>query len=75
MDEKFIGMFREVLENDEKTLMPGDKFRDFEEWSSLAYLALIAMIDSEYGVVIEAKDFKQLVTVGEVYDEIIRRTA
>ncbi len=36
---------------------------------------LIAMIDSEYGVVIEAKDFKLLLTVGEVYDEIIRRTS
>ncbi|MFH1120055.1 MAG: acyl carrier protein [Bacteroidota bacterium] len=75
MDEKFISMFREVLENDDKALMPGDKFRDYEEWSSLAYLALIASIDSDYGVVIEAKDFKQLLTVGEVYDEVKRRTS
>lgn len=75
MDEKFIGMFREALENDALSLMPGDKFREYEDWSSLAYLALIALIDSEYGVVIEAKDFKQLITVGEVYDEIVRRTS
>ncbi len=29
MDEKFISMFREVLENDEKTLM--DKLKDFKK--------------------------------------------
>ncbi len=75
MEEKFINMFREVLENDDKELNAADKFRDYEEWSSLAYLALVAMIDSEYGTVIQANEFKQLITVGEVYDEIMRRTA
>jgi acyl carrier protein len=68
MENNFIEKFKEVLEITERDIELNDKFREYEEWDSLAFLSLIAMIDEEYDVIIEGKDFKELHTV----DDIIR---
>ncbi len=73
MQEKFLLKFREVLEAPEKELSLDDMFRDYEEWNSLAFLSLIAMIDEEFDVIIEGKDFKQLQTVGDIIQAIKER--
>ena len=48
-------------------------FRELEEWNSLAFLSVIAFIDEEYDVIIEGNDFKNLITIGEIIDEIEKR--
>ncbi len=73
MEELFIQKFREVLEADNLEIKPEDKFREYEEWSSLVYLSLIAMIDEEFDVIIDGKDFKQLNTVGEIIGAVKAR--
>ena len=74
MIEKFIKNFREALDAEEgKTIRLEDRFRDYEEWDSLRYLSVIAMIDSEYDVIIETPDFRKLETVGELLEEIEKR--
>jgi len=73
MEELFIQKFREVLEADNLEIKPEDKFREYEEWSSLVYLSLIAMIDEEFNVIIDGKDFKQLNTVGEIIGAVKAR--
>lgn len=74
MDTKFINLFAEVLElEDEHGLTPKTIFRDLEQWDSLAYLSVIAMIDEEYDIVIEGNDFKKLLTLGDLINEIQRR--
>ena len=72
MDE-FIKIFKEALEIEKRELKMSDEFRNYPEWSSLSFLSLISMLDDEYGVIIETQDFRQLKTLQEVYDEILKR--
>jgi len=75
METKFIELFKETLEIEDREINKSDKFREYPEWDSLAFLSVIAMIDEEYDIVIEGNDFKQLITVGELIDEIGKRKA
>lgn len=70
MEQKFLQKFGEVLEAEDKVIALDDKFREYEEWNSLAFLSLIAMIDEEFDVIIEGKDFKQLQTVADIIQAI-----
>lgn len=73
MEEKFIEKIAEVLEIEDRKLALTDKFREYEEWDSLAFLSVIAMIDEEYDVLIEGKDFKKLETLGDIVNAIKER--
>ena len=73
MEEKFLQKFKEVLEVSDRDLSLTDHFRNYEEWDSLAFLLLIAMIDEEYDVIIDGKDFKQLETVADIQQAIKER--
>lgn len=73
MEQKFLQKFKEVLEAEEKEIGLEDKFREYDEWNSLAFLSLIAMIDEEFDVIIEGKDFKQLQTVADIIQAIKER--
>lgn len=73
MEQKFLQKFKEVLEAEEKEIALEDKFREYDEWNSLAFLSLIAMIDEEFDVIIEGKDFKQLQTVADIIQAIKER--
>jgi acyl carrier protein len=70
METLFIEKFKEVLEVSDRDLLLTDKFREYEEWNSLVFLSLIAMIDEEFDVIIEGKEFKKLETVGEIIEAI-----
>lgn len=65
--EKFIEKFAEALEREDEIRME-DEFRSYPEWSSIAYLSVIAMMDEEYGVQIEESEFKKLQTVQSLYE-------
>lgn len=65
--EKFIDKFAEALEREGEIKME-DEFRNYEEWNSIAYLSVIAMMDEEYETQIEESDFKNLRTVQDLYN-------
>ncbi len=65
--EKFIELFAEAIEREDEIKME-DNFRDYDEWSSIAYLSVIAMMDEEYDTLIEQADFKKLRTVQDLYN-------
>ncbi len=64
--EKFIELFAEAIEREDEIRME-DEFRNYPEWSSIAYLSVIAMMDEEYNTQIEEADFKKLKTVQDIY--------
>lgn len=70
METKFLTKFKEVLEVENRELKLEDNFREYEEWNSLVFLSLIAMIDEEFDVIIEGRDFKQLKTNAEIIEAI-----
>ena len=74
MEAKFLELIIEVLEIEGRTIQMSDALRDFDEWDSLARLSLIAMIDDEYGVVIEDEKFKSLRSLADLYEEIQARS-
>ncbi len=52
---------------------PETKFKEFDEWSSLTSLSIIAMIDDEYGVVVKGDEIRQAMTVQDLFDIIIAK--
>lgn len=72
MEQKFIENFKEVLEIEDHEIHMSDEFRTYEEWDSLAYLSVIAMIDEEYDKQIETADFKKLITVQDLFDAVTK---
>ena len=73
MEKEFLEKLKEALEIEDRELVLTDKFREYPEWNSLAFLSVIAMIDEEYDVIIEGKDFRKLETVGDIISAINER--
>ena len=73
MEEKFINLFKETLEINNQDITLSTKFRDLENWDSLSFLSVLAMLDEEYDVVIEGNDFRKLVTIEDLINEIKNR--
>ena len=65
--EKFIKLFAEAIEREGEIKME-DEFRNYDEWSSIAYLSVIAFMDDEYDTQIEEAEFKKLRTVQDLYN-------
>lgn len=70
MEEKFIDLFKETLEIKDQVITIKTVFRNLENWDSLTFLSVLAMIDEEYDVVIEGNDFRKLVTIEDLINEI-----
>lgn len=70
MEEKFLELFKETLDIEDRELKMSDVFRDYEEWDSIANLSVVAMIDVEYEVIIENSIFRELHTLQELWDSI-----
>ena len=64
--EKFIEQFQEILEIEDQEVKLEAKFRDYEEWDSLAVLSVLAMINEEYDIIIPRKEFDKMVTVEDI---------
>lgn len=47
---------------------PETKFKEFDEWSSLISLSIIAMVDDEYGITLKGDDIRKAVTVQDLFD-------
>ena len=74
MEAEFLEMITEVLEIEDREIQLADAFRDYDEWDSLARLTLSAEIDDKYNIVIEEEAFKNAITLGDLLNEIIKRT-
>lgn len=70
MEQKFIEQLKDILEIENVEVNMEDNFRDYENWDSMAALSVIAMIDDEFGVVINGEDFRQLHSVGDLIQAI-----
>lgn len=68
--EEFLSNVKDVLEIEDHEITLEDEFRAYDEWSSLAFLSLIAMIDDEYDVILDGNTFKSLITLGDVMKAI-----
>lgn len=69
--QRFIENFAEALEIEEvSSLNPEIEFRTLNQWDSINYLSVIAMLDEEYEIQIENSEFKKLNTIQDIVDYI-----
>ena len=72
MQSKFISLLAKILDMDANEIGLQDKFREYENWDSLAYLSLIAMMDEEFDICIYANNFKPLITVEDLVHAVTK---
>ena len=68
--QEFIEKFAEAIDVEATELTVDTEFRNLDEWDSVAYISLIAMMDEEYDIQIEMSTFKTLKTLGAIIEYI-----
>lgn len=68
-----INTFTQKIENEfeelEKgTLTPQTNYREIKDWSSMHALIIIALIDSEYDVLLKGDDLKETQTIQDLFN-------
>jgi acyl carrier protein len=70
MKEQFLEKVKETLEIEGRELQFSDNFKEYDEWDSLNLLSMIAMIDEDYGVVIDSNAMSKVQTLDELFQLI-----
>jgi acyl carrier protein len=70
MKEQFLAQVKDTLEITDREINFTDNFKEFEEWDSLNLLSIIAMIDEEYGVIIDSNAMSKINTIEELYNAV-----
>jgi len=67
----FVSKFAEQF--DSVGITPLTRYKDLEEWDSLAVLSIVAMVNSNYNVELIGADIRKAVTVEDLYKLVISR--
>jgi len=73
MTEKLINALAEAMEIEAAMIKEEDNFREYESYSSLTELSILAMLDSDFGIEIEMKEFNGYKTVKDLIDLVMSR--
>ena len=65
-EQEKIALIEETLELDEGTLTPETELEDVDEYTSMAKLSLIVMMDDEFGVKVTGDMIKSFRTVADI---------
>ena len=69
--KEFIENFAEQFDDtDLSELQPDTVFHELDEYTSLIALSIIAMVDEEYGVTLNANDMSSAVTIEDLYNTV-----
>lgn len=72
--KEFISKLEEQFDDLPKGKMqPESNFREIFEWNSINALIVIALVQTDYGVMIDAEDFRKAQTVNDIYSIIEQR--
>ena len=63
--DKLISQMIEIFEI--QSVSQDDILRNYEMWDSLSVISLIAALDDEFGITIEADDLMGIVTAGDLF--------
>ena len=66
MPEKFIATVAEALDKNVGSMTLTDRFRDYEEWDSLAVLAVMVALEESYNVVLSRHDLARCDTLRDL---------
>ena len=69
--EDFIENFAAQFDDTDAEMFTAEtNFKQLDEWSSLAALSIIAMVDDEYDVIIKGNDILNSETIQDLYNII-----
>ena len=72
--KEFIEHFAEQFEETQiESFTTETIFKELDEWSSLMALAIIGMVDEEYGVSLKGEDIRNSRTIEDLYKKIESR--
>lgn len=70
--EEFIENFAAQFDDTDADQFTADtQFKQLDEWSSLAALSIIAMVDDEYDVIIKGNDIISSDTIKDLFDVVV----
>lgn len=68
---QFIENFAEQFDDtDLSAFTPETEFKTLEEWSSLAALSILAMVDEEYDVMLKGDDIRGAKTIEDLFNVV-----
>lgn len=68
--EQLVEQLQELLEVDNIDLTK--KFKDYDEWDSLAALSVIALLDSDYGIAIKNSELMAFENIQAFCDYVLQ---
>ena len=72
--EEFVALFAEQFDDtDAREFTPSTVFHELDEWSSLIGLSVIAMVDEEFEVALNADDMISSVTIEDLYNKVVAK--
>lgn len=74
MKQQFFGMLEELFELGSGSLTGDERLQGLPEWSSLTFVALIAMVDEEYEVTLAPKEVLECETVKDLAELVDRES-
>lgn len=70
--DEFVKLFAEQFDDtDASEFTATTAFHDLDEWSSIIGLSVIAMVDEEFEVALNADDMIGSVTIEDLYNKIL----
>lgn len=75
MKQKLIASLAEALEIEAIKIKELDTFRDYENYSSLTELSVLAMLDSDFGIEIEMNEFNKYKTVEDLIRLVVSKSS
>lgn len=66
-----LAKMEEIMELDEGTLKETDALEDYDEWDSIAMLSFIAMMDSDFGKIVDGEEVRKFVTVQDALERMV----
>jgi acyl carrier protein len=69
---QLIAEFEDV---DSNSISPDTNYREIKNWSSMHALIIIAFIDANFDVQINANDLKDSNTIKDLYDIVVAKTS
>ncbi len=69
--DEFVTAFAEEFDDTPtEAFKPDTKFRELDEWSSLAALSIISMVDDNFDKALTGADIRSVNTIEEMYNLI-----
>ena len=69
--DQFVQNFAEQFDDTELSeFKPETVFHELDEYTSLIALSIIAMVDEEYGVTLNANDMSSAVTIEDLFNTV-----